>query len=259
MEAGNIARLSFDEALAKKGSSAYSAIPVQSLQEEGNELFIYFQKDLPLDATTTVRGRIKDERGNSCNFTLELWGKNENPATLLITECSTKGTKTQPDRVELLCTKAGSMSGLTVATGPAGFESDRCILPDLFLWQGERIIIQFQSGNTLETYHSNLDGLSANNGCVVILTDPSPSSKIMDALVYSDRASSAYDGWGTQETREAIERVFALGGWDGSFPIHAVDSTYTTSTRTMQRKEGVDTNSASDWIIAPTGGATWGY
>lgn len=258
MTTSDRARLVFDEPLSRSGSSAESPIAITSLAVEGNELHVSFQKPLPLDRTTVLNGRVKDERGNSCNFTIPLWGKNEHPATLLISECTTKGTKSQPDRVELLCVNPGSLSGLTVADGPPGWENDRCVLPDEYLWPGTRIVIQFQTGNERLSYHSSLEGLGANNGCVVLLSDPSASAKVLDALVYSNRQSDLYGGWGTSSTQEAIERLVNLGGWESDSPSLAVDSTHSTSTRSMQRLGETDTNSASDWVIAPTGGASWG-
>ncbi|MDD7202710.1 MAG: hypothetical protein SPF89_00995 [Sphaerochaetaceae bacterium] len=259
MTTSDSARLVFDEPLSASGSIAESPIAITSLKADGNELRVYFQKALPLDRTTVLNGRVKDERGNSCNFTIPLWGKNEHPATMLISECTTKGTKSQPDRVELLCVKPGSISGLTVSDGPPGWEEDRCVLPDKYVWPGTRIVIQFQAGGEQLPYHSSLAGLGSNNGCVVLLSDPSANAEVLDALVYSNRQSDLYGGWGTSSTQSAIERLVALGGWDSDSPSLAVDSTHSTSTRSMQRRGETDTDSASDWVIAPTGGASWGF
>ena len=259
MTASDSARLVFDEPLSPNGSSAESPIAIASMAVEGNELYVYFQKALPLDRTTVLNGRVKDGRGNSCNFTVPLWGKNEHPATLLISECTTKGTKSQPDRVELLCVKPGSLSGLTVADGPPGWGNDRCVLPDEYLWPVTRIVIQFQTGDEQLPYRSSLAGLGSNNGCIVLLGDPSANAEVLDALVYSNRQSDLYGGWGTSSTQNAIKRLVELGGWESDLPSSAVDSTHSTSTRSMQRLGETDTDSASDWVIAPTGGASWGY
>ena len=259
MESATSARLVFDEPLSQGGAFIEARIPAKGLAIQGNELIVQFQEALPLEESTLVRGRVKDARGNSCNFTLPLWGKNEHPATLLISECTTKGTKTQPDRVELSCIRAGSLSGLTIADGPPGWENDRMILPDQYVWPGTRIVVQFQQGEEILPLHSSLKGLSANNGCVVLLGDPTAHAAILDALVYSNRQSEQYGGWGTSSTQSAIKRVVELGGWEGEDPFLAVDSSYSTSTRSMQRKGEADTDGASDWTIAPSGGATWGY
>ena len=82
---------------------------------------------------------------------------------------------------------------------------------------------------------------------------------MLDALVYSNRQSDLYGGWGTSSTQNAIKRLVELGGWESDLPSSAVDSTHSTSTRSMQRLGETDTDSASDWVIAPTGGASWGY
>ncbi len=80
--------------------------------------------------------------------TVNLMQKNNNKARILITEISTKGTNKYCDRVEFIVTKKGNLAGLTIADGFFSNYTDRCVLPNLEVTQGDIFVVAFQKNNT---------------------------------------------------------------------------------------------------------------
>ena len=120
MTSATTARLSFDEPVVITSSDfsvAGSAI-IDSSVSMGS-VTLTLAEPLDLGTSACLEGRVEDLARNSLRFSITLWAKNPNPATLLINEFTTKGTEANPDRVELVATSRGNLAGMTLYAGTA--------------------------------------------------------------------------------------------------------------------------------------------
>ena len=222
-------------------------------------LMLYLLSPMENASSTRLSGRVEDVWGNSTCFDIEVWAYNPNRANLLINEFSTKGSSTNPDRIELLVTKAGNLAGLTVSNGVGPFAEDRCILGDKQVFAGDFLVIAFQQGETEITYVSeNLGGLSSNNGCITVTESPDWESPILDAVIYSNKTTTTYGGFGSSETEQCAILLSQGRHWNSQMAEKAIDSTNSTTTRTLCRSNYSDTNSEQDWYVCDTRGASFG-
>ena len=176
--------------------------------------------------------RVSDMAFNSSAFLLSVYGKNNEIPRLLINEFSSRGTRTQPDRIELEIRSDGNLSGLCAMDGTKGNENSSFILPDLDVKRGDYV-----------------------NGVFVLYQSAGLDDDIIDALVYSDGKSSTFSGFGSASVEASVMELAASGQWTGP----AADCDDATSTRTLSRWNGnADSNSCSDFYITVTRGQTFG-
>jgi hypothetical protein len=254
-------RFEFDEPIARSGATVeVDGIAVSDLIVSGQRLTVVLPSPMEIGTSCIVQARIEDETGNSNRFSVPVWAKNPDPASLLINEFSTKGSKTNPDRVELVTTKSGNLAGLTIANGTFSNWTDRCILPDRWVWQGTYIVVGFQeaAGTEPDFLSENLAGLGSNNGCLVLSGNPGADGQILDAVVYGNHATTTHEGFGSATLQESVSFLAERMMWDTASSEGSVDSTGSTATRTFCRDSLVDTNGCDDWYIVPTRGATFG-
>lgn len=236
-----------------------NGVKTTNLLCRGETILLYLTTAMDIASSARLEGRVEDFWGNSTRFSLSVWAHNPNRAEVLINEFSTKGSGNNPDRVELLVTKAGNLAGLTVANGVGPLASDRCILGDKWVYQGDFVVIGFQEGGTEALYPSeNLGGLSSNNGCITVTESPDWESTILDAVIYSNKTTTTFSGFGSRETELGASQLYESGVWNSSLAEEAVDSTDSTATRSICRENYTDTNSQNDWYICDTKGASFG-
>ncbi len=222
-------------------------------------IMLYLTSFMEIASSTRVEGRVEDPWGNSTRFSLDIWAHNPNRAEVLINEFSTKGSGNNPDRVELLVTKGGNLAGITVANGVGPYAKDRCILGDKQVFSGDFVVIAFQAGASSTEYSSErLTGLSSNNGCITVTESPDWESPIIDAVLYSNKTTTTYGGFGSRESEEGSRLLYEGRQWDSPLSEKAIDSTNSTATRTHCRDSYKDTNSAEDWYVCDTKGASFG-
>jgi len=243
----------FDEEIGTIAEFDASPIPLAQASPNGTTITLVFQQSVQPGTSVTVTGKVKDKRGNSNRFSIRLWGKNAYPAGVLITEFTTKGTETNPDRVELYVTRSGSMGGIVVTDG-----SDRYVFPDKTVWAGEYLVVQFQKGKTLLEHHSEqLAGLTSNNGLLWICSSPDSDGQILDAVAYSNGAAT-YEGWGNETVQNRASWLVTQEAWTSKTSTDAIPSELTTATRSCNRWGTQDTNSKDDWYITTQSHATFG-
>ncbi len=222
-------------------------------------LILYLTSAMEIASSTHLEGRVEDQWGNSTRFSLEVWAHNPNRAGILINEFSTKGSVNNPDRVELRITKAGNLAGITVANGAGPYVKDRCILGNKQVFAGDFIVIAFQKGEKETPYESEyLGGLGSNNGCITVTESPDWESPILDAVLYSNKTTTTYSGFGSGDTEEGALLLYQGRQWDSPLAEKAIDSTNSTATRTLCRTNYSDTNSEQDWYVCDTRGASFG-
>lgn len=250
----------FSEALRSKSVKlAVNGVQNTNYLCTRDTLMLYLTSPMEIASSTRLEGRVEDLWGNSTHFSVEVWAHNPNRAGILINEFSTKGSGNNPDRVELRITKAGNLAGLTVANGVGPFAKDRCILGDRQVFAGDFIVIAFQEGGPVTGYQSEqLGGLGSNNGCITVTESPDWESPILDAVLYSNKTTTTFSGFGSSETEEGALALHQGRQWDSPLAEKAIDSTNSTATRTICRTNYSDTNSEQDWYVCDTKGASFG-
>jgi len=227
---------------------------------------------------------VADASGNTAHVLFALYGFNPEVPAVLINELTVRGSAAHPDIVELRVESAGNMGGLVLCNGTANNWTSRVVFPAFRVEPGEFVLAHFKpeglpaeiNETTDKTLSGGLDasataydfwvpeatGLNGNNG--VVSLHERIGGAVLDAILYSNRTSSSdtdYGGFGTAETMERAEEIVGVGGWvvDGTVrPEDAVNPEDSTSTRSLCRRRGVDTNTRTDWYIVPTRGASFG-
>ncbi len=222
-------------------------------------LMLYLPSPMEIATSTRLEGRVEDQWGNSTRFSVEVWAHNPNRAGILINEFSTKGSANNPDRVELRITKAGNLAGITVSNGVGSYIKDRCILGDTQVFAGDFVVIAFQQGETeMPNTSEYLGGLGSNNGSITVTESPDWESPVLDAVLYSNRTTTTYSGFGSKETEACALLLYQGRQWDSQLAEKAIDSTNSTATRTLCRYNYSDTNSEQDWYVCDTREASFG-
>jgi len=223
-------------------------------------LTLSLAKPLKMGESLALEGRVEDLRGNSLQFTTELWAKNSNPAQVLINEFTTKGSETNPDRVELLVTGRGNLAGLTLYAGVPEDWSDRLVLPDRWVERGTYLVVVFGKGDYDATnYPSALQtGLGSNNGCLSIAQSPEWESPLIDAVVWGNMSTTTFEGFGSASLLSQVNHIYGCGHWNSKESKHVIDSNTSTATRSLCRDRLIDTNTSGDWYVCATKNATFG-
>jgi len=230
----------------------------------------------------------RDEAGNSTSFITTVYGYNSEIPDVVINEFIPQGSSTHPDLAELYVRTAGNLGGLCLYEGASGNWEQRMVFPALQVEGDSYVLVHFKPEGITEEIDEDSEtgidasggmdasptardfwvpggtGLSGNNGALSLYR--TPAGKLLDAVLYSNRTSDSdetYRGFGTRETLERVDELAAAGGWEiaGTLitPEECVNPEDSTSTRSICRgAASQDSNSAADWHITPTRGATFG-
>ena len=258
-ESSSTVRLDFSEPVKLYGHyvGQYSA------QSEGKSIYIVLPSTLEPGVTTRISGRVRDYAGNTCGFSIQVWGLNPRLPKILINEFTTKGTEKSPDRTELRILEDGNLNGMVLYGGVPDDWDVKYLFPDMNVRKDDLVVIWWteelpqdveSKGGVINICASCSENLSSNNGTLVLCETPSIGACIIDAVVYSN-FSSSYQGFGTKGALQRAQWVIECGAWSGD----ALDSTSSTATRSVCRfPDGRDSDSAGDWFITVTGGSTFG-
>ena len=262
--ASSIVRIDFDEPVKVYGDSFGSCVA----RADGKSVYVTLDSSLQAGVKADLKGRVQDYYGNTTGFCVGVWGYNPNVPSLVINEFTTKRDTRNQDRTELFAKTGGSLAGVTLYCGTPDDYDAKFMFPDVEVKKGDYIVVWWVKEDFPD---DRLDSPgvdfaakcsktpSDNNGVLVLTDSPSPGATILDAVVYSDFGESA-DGFGTAKARDRALWVVSSGAWEGD----AIDSSYSTATRSMSRKipnssgAVLDTDSCGDWYITSSGGATFG-
>jgi hypothetical protein len=233
-----------------------------------------------------LEAEAEDSRGNRSSFMAEVYGFNPRVPRLLLNEFTPRGSGSHPDLVEIKILTDGDMGGLVLYEGTPGSFDDRLVFPSFEVRKGDFLVVHFKpSGDASEvdettdkTTSGGYDatdtafdfwipggqGLGGNNG--VLSVYERPGGALIDGALYSNRTSQSdedYGGFGSSNMRAQAEELVRDGGWriagERVTPEDALNPDGTTGTRSICRSSGsVDTDSAGDWHIVPTRGASFG-
>ena len=233
--------------------------------EENKEKILGKEFSFPLGRTiemgekVTIALTYRKNGGNTTRAYFTLYGKNTRKANLLINEVSVKGTKTLPDRVELLVTKSGNIAGFEITDD---LDSTPLTLPSLEVERGDIIVIYWNSKTNKEDYirengkHTYfLSGNMANTlisttGALILFDEH--NGTIVDGILYSDFSSSDY---GKDKYEKCETLLVENNEWYGE----AISSEYVTASRVLTRlKGGVDTNTSEDFFTSQARKSSFG-
>jgi len=262
--ASSIVRIDFDEPVKVYGNSFEPFVA----RSDGKSVYVTLDSSLQAGVKADLKGRVQDYYGNTTGFSVGVWGYNPSVPSLVINEFTTKRDTRNQDRTELFAMTGGNLAGVTLYCGTPDDYDAKFMFPDAEVRKGDYVVVWWVKDDYPE---DRIDSPGAdfaakcsktpsdNNGVLVLTDSPSPGATILDAVVYSDFGESA-DGFGTAKARDRAMWVVSSGAWTGD----AIDSSYSTATRSMSRKTPnssgavLDTNTCSDWYITCSGGATFG-
>ncbi|MDR2394901.1 MAG: hypothetical protein LBD93_12225 [Treponema sp.] len=250
------------------------SLEVTSIQE-GTQVEVTVNQDLPGGAAVTVNMLVEDYRRNTLNVLIPFRTKNDQLPSFIITELRTEYAKPKAEFVELKTLNPGNLGALRLFIASNG-DTPVFEFPPVAVGAGEYLVIHLRS---LEEGAINETGTdrSASPGTeafpesrdfwvpgtkkrlrktdVVFFMDQ--DDRVLDGVLLSENAGTA---WAKEELAVAANLVHLQGGWVPSpDPHHAVSSKATTVTRTISRHEtALDRNCAEDWYITATSGATPG-
>lgn len=264
-------------------------IQIDSMQNHTNSrILVHTDTQLLASQQYTITIYAKDTEGNSVLAIEYIYGYNNNIPSILINEFTCEGTKTNPDKVELIVLSSGNISGLALQQGGNNTYSKQVVFPDIQVEKGDFIVVHWaadpQEPLTHETTHKNESthrhaysdvwdffadehnrGISNTNGSLslIVLSDKS----ILDGVVYSVKnndLSHKYKGFGSSKSYTWAQELLAAHAWISQdtnilLPDDTVNPKDSTTTRSIGRDiNSTDTNTKHDWHIANTRKSSFG-
>ncbi len=280
--------LTFDEAVhAVEGTlSIAPQLPIEGVSSEGTRIVVALAADQAVGRQYTIEAAAEDRSRNSITLLCHLYGFNPDVPRVLINEFTTRGADAHPDLVELFVAGSGNTAGLCIFEGSRDHWQERFILPAILVKEGDYLLVHWKpqgipaevnetavtslsggydaSATAYDLWVSGGDGLGGNNGVLALYA--SPTGRLLDAVLYSNRTSASdttYDGFGSREVLLAATQIVEEAGWRCAgarvAPEDAVNPDPSTATRSICRSSrSGDTDIAADWHVVPTKGSTFG-
>jgi hypothetical protein len=259
-------------------------LPLAAWHSQGDALVLEVGPQVP-GARYLLELSVEDAHGNGATIIAPVYGYNAEVPAILLNELTVRGSPTHPDIVELRIGSRGNMGGLVLYDGTPGNWTSRLVFPPLPVEAGDFVLAHFKpegiaaevdetsdraasggldaSTAAWDFWLAGATGLNGNNGVLGLYARIGGS--VLDAILYSNRTSASdttYGGFGTADTQARAVEIVQAAGWragaGGVRPEDAVSPEASTSTRSLCRRRGVDTDAAGDWYVVPTRGATFG-
>jgi hypothetical protein len=256
------------------------ALAVESIGE-GDEVFVDLSEETEAGVQITADILVEDERKNTLNALTVFRARNDRLPHFLITELRTEASKPKGEFVELKTLTDGNLGALRLFTASCGIDAPIFECDPVEVKKGEYIVIHLRSyeeGSINET-GKNLSASyaadSQNSARDFWLAGAAKKLRKTDAVFFMDQDDAVIDAvifsadgtWGSKTYAGNMEKAAQLlkekGAWKFSgetpSPTDAFSSAATTATRTICRWETKEnSNSATDWYITVSGGATPG-
>jgi len=237
---------------------------------EGEKVAVRFTSALPGGSKVTADLLVEDKHKNTLNVLVSFRTRNDRMPELLINEVRAVYSKPRVEFVEIITLNAGNLGGIRLF---AAYESGEPVFefPPVEVKKGEYIVVHTRS---IE------EGLADETGTNLAQsqgTDASPAARDFwipgtqilhstNAIYLMDQDDKMLNGvtffgqkykW-TERVAAAARLLAEQNAWKGANPDDAVNTDGTTATRTICRAAGANTNSAVNWYITATSGATPG-
>ena len=223
---------------------------------------------------------VEDDKKNTINVLVTFRTKNSRMPSLVINELRTENTKPKAEFIELKMMSDGNLGAARVFVA----SNDKSpMIYEFFpveVRRGEYVVLHLrtveegcvdeygddlsQSGGT-NALSTARDFWVGGNSKLLRKTDAiyilDQDDRVLDAVMISEKPDAL---WAREHFAEAADFLFNKGAWksaDGTIcsPQRAVISAGTTNTRTICRDETAgNSNTAADWYITGTSGATPG-
>ncbi len=251
--------------------------------EDGTLVKIEMQEGIEEGVKLIADILVADKHGNTLNVLIPVRTRNNRMPRIFINEVRTEYSNPKVEFIEFKTANPGNLGALRVFAAGISLDEPIYEFPPAEVKDGEYVVLHLR---TLDP--ASLDE-TGNNLALSPGTEASPAardfwvpgtSKLIrktDAVFITDQDDQILDVLmmsETQDTQWSKENLslaanmlgsssaWVPGGSQGNSvpgPVHAVQSQYTTTTRTICRDETIpDSNTLSDWYIAATSNATPG-
>ncbi|AEJ20181.1 hypothetical protein [Gracilinema caldarium] len=277
-------QIAFDFSVPVTASSVHFDPPVEIDHIEGGQrLIVTVKSPLPEGYPFVAELLVADEKKNTLSVLTPFRARNDRLPSLRINEVRTEYSKPKVEYIELYIGSAGNLGALSVITALNGVGKPIYEFPPVEVTQGEYIVLHLRtieegcrdeldddlsrSAGTETSpqvrdlwIQGNEERLRKTDGIALVNQD----NDILDAVFFSEYTSG---DWLKQELIQFSTFLAGPKAWikkDGQpgtlLPQDSCGSSTTTTTRTICRDElMVDSNSARDWYVTVTGGATPGF
>lgn len=250
--------------------------------EPGNRMLVHLLDPLPEGERIMADLLVEDEKGNTLMIVTPFRARNERIPKLVLNEIRTEYSKPKVEFIELVTKTTGNLGGLSVITAYQGLLQPLYEFPPIEVTAGEYIVLHLRtveetcvdettedlslSGAT-ETNNFSRDlwingseeRLRKTDGVALVDQD----GNLIDATLFSEYTTGE---WLKNELSQFCSLLNEKGAWkqktgnDGPLlPQDAMPSGTTTTTRTICRDEATeDSDSALNWYVTVTSGATPG-
>jgi hypothetical protein len=256
-------------------------LEVESVNE-GSEVIITVSDSTTAGNLVTADILVEDEHRNTLNVLTPFRTRNDRLPSFLITEIRTETSKPKGEFVELKMLTGGSLGALRMFTATNSMDVPAFEFEPVEVKKGEYVVVHlrtYEDGSINET-GTDLSAASATDAQSSArdfwLQDSAEKLRKTDAVFFMDQDSNISDGvlfsadgtWGSKTYSDNMAKAAQImgekGAWKASAggvpsPGDALSSANTTTTRTICRNESAgDTNTAADWYITVSSGATPG-
>ncbi|MDR0645224.1 MAG: hypothetical protein LBG05_10060 [Treponema sp.] len=250
--------------------------------EGGKTAIVHLSDGISGGEPVTAHILVEDGNRNTLDVLVSFRSKNERIPSFLITEIRTESTNPKGEFIELRMLEDGNLCALRMFTATNNVELPSFEFPSVEVKKGDYVVIHLRTyeENAINETGGDMTESKAKDSSDIAWDFWLPGStehlRKTDAVFFMDQDNNIVDAiifsadgtWGTKTNSENIKRVSVLlekqGAWifgseDLSAPNGAFSSANTTTTRTICRNETIlDSNTASDWYITASSGATPG-
>lgn len=288
----NVIYMKYNEKISPEGVSIDISknISISSIDINDSTIYIRTKQTLIAGEKYTLTVEASDMVHNSMLSVKTIVGFNSNVPEVLINEIICEGSKTRPDKVELIVLSDGSLAGLALHQGGAVTYGKQISFPNIEVKAGDFIIVHAapkagepattETLNKTESHHSQASDTAwdifildktqqklSNTNASISLVNLS-NNTILDAVIYSTRnddINHKYKGFYRSSILAWAEEIVQAGAWTigdiarGVFPSDGVNPKDSTSTRSIGRdSSSKDTNSKKDWYISASRKSSFG-
>ena len=265
-------------------SLVFDPILTVGSMEEGATITVHLEEYLEPGTSFVAELLVENEWGNSISVLVPLRSRNNRVPELLINELRTvySSSQSRVEFIEFRIKTAGNLGALRVFAASNNRNPMIYQFLPVEVKAGERVVLHLRTlhDSSRDEYGENLaessgtdssptardfwisgsNRLLRNTDGVYVLDQ---DDRVLDAVMISETQDL---WWSNNYIAEAADFLFRQGAWKSSTggicsPADAVDTSEirTAATRSISRDETAeDTNTAANWFVTATGGATPG-
>jgi hypothetical protein len=251
--------------------------------EDGSTVRVKTEKGIEPGILLTVDLLAEDEKRNTINVLVSFRSRNNRMPELVINELCTEYSNPRTEFIEFKMRSNGNLGAMRVFIVGNSNASRETIyeFKPVEVKKDEYVVLHLRTveEDCRDEYGPRLDESGGRNASPTARDFWIPGNtkrmhKEATAVYVLDQddrvlcgvmiSNQAVNWWGKEYFAEVAELLFSQDAWKSASgqicgPIDAINTTGTTNTRTINRDETVkNTNTAADWYITATSGATPG-